>query len=118
VVIIPPEGKVADYLASLRRLQALEVKAILPGHGPAIADPQAKLQEYLDHRMLRERQIVAALQVGPQEIAALVRQIYHDVDPRLHEWAGLSVQAHLLKLAEEGRVRAEGEVPHARWRLL
>ncbi len=117
VVIIPPEGNVADYLGSLGRLLALEIKLIAPGHGPAITSPRAKLQEYIDHRMMREQQILDALASGLETIPAMVQQIYSDVDPRLHEWAGLSVHAHLLKLESEGRVSKEGQAPHARWRL-
>lgn len=117
VVIIPPEGDVADYLASLRRLLEMEIKRIAPGHGPAIPSPREKLQEYIDHRMLREQQIIDALASGPKTIPAMVQQIYSDVDPRLHEWAGLSVHAHLLKLESEGRVSKEEQAPHALWRL-
>jgi glyoxylase-like metal-dependent hydrolase (beta-lactamase superfamily II) len=118
VVIIPPEGNVADYLASLRRLLALEMKLIAPAHGPAITSPHAKLQEYIEHRMMREQQIIGGLASGPKTIPALVQSIYSDVDPRLHEWAGLSVHAHLLKLEDEGRVSKEAQEPHALWRLI
>ncbi|HEY7122607.1 MAG TPA: MBL fold metallo-hydrolase [Ktedonobacterales bacterium] len=117
VVIIPPEGNVADYLASLRQLLALDIRLLVPAHGPAITSAQAKLQEYIDHRMMREQQILDALASGPKTIPAMVQSIYSDVDPRLHEMAGLSVHAHLLKLESDRRVSHDEQTPHAHWRL-
>jgi glyoxylase-like metal-dependent hydrolase (beta-lactamase superfamily II) len=117
-VIPPDDGDLADYLASLRRLQALEVRRIYPAHGPVIEDAPAKIQEYLDHRMMRERQILEALGDGLRTIPELVARIYADVSPALHHAAGMSVRSHLVKLQREGRVREE-PVPHApsRWLL-
>ncbi len=109
VVIIPPEGDMLDYLASLRHLQTLNLASIVPAHGPVITDPQSKLTEYIEHRQQREQQIIAVLQTNPQgsEIPAIVQQIYTDVNPELHAMAARSVEAHLLKLEREGRVRNE-----------
>ncbi len=109
VVIIPPEGDMLDYLASLRHLQSLNLASIVPAHGPVITDPQAKLAEYIEHRQQREQQIIAVLQANPQgsEIPAIVQQIYTDVNPELHAMAARSVEAHLLMLEREGRVRNE-----------
>ncbi|HEY7348966.1 MAG TPA: MBL fold metallo-hydrolase [Ktedonobacterales bacterium] len=118
VVIIPPEGSINEYLRSLRRLLAHDLALILPAHGPFITTPQAKLQEYIDHRLLREQQILAALQAGLDGIPAMVRHIYADVDPQLHGFAGESVRAHLLKLEEEGRVaQREAQGGETIWRL-
>ena len=111
VVIIPPEGDMLDYLASLRRLLTLNLRQILPAHGPMIDDPQRLLTDYISHREAREAQVIAALAArspdgrAPQTIAALVAHIYTDVDPQLHPVAAYSVQAHLIKLAREGRAR-------------
>ncbi len=106
-VISPPEGDLLDYLNSLKRLQSERIIEMVPGHGPVVSDPQGKVVEYIEHRMLRERQILAVLQ--GQEVSAtipeMVAQIYADVDPRLHPIAAHSVEAHLLKLEREGRVR-------------
>jgi glyoxylase-like metal-dependent hydrolase (beta-lactamase superfamily II) len=118
VVILPPEGSIAEYLASLRRLLALDLALILPAHGPMVTAPRAKLQEYIDHRLLRERQILEALQDGLDRIPAMVQRIYADVDPRLHGFAGESVRAHLLKLEAEGRVAQREEQGETAWRLL
>ena len=109
VVIIPPEGEMLDYLASLRRLQTLDLASIVPAHGPVITDPQAKLAEYIEHRLQREQQIIVTLQANPSgiNIPNIVQQIYTDVNPALHTMAARSVEAHLLKLERERRVRHE-----------
>ncbi len=106
-IIAPPDGDMAAYLASLRRLRALDLAVIFPGHGPPVEQPTALLDEYLAHRLARERQIVDALGEGPSEIAALVARIYLDLHPGLVWAAGLTVRAHLEKLAREGAVVAE-----------
>ncbi|HLY31802.1 MAG TPA: MBL fold metallo-hydrolase [Ktedonobacterales bacterium] len=126
VVIIPPEGDMLDYLASLRRLLTLDLRVILPAHGPQIVNPHALLEDYLRHREAREAQVIAALAASapaPQTVPALVTSIYTDVDPQLHPIAAHSVLAHLLKLEREGRARRLGETaPHthgldAAWEL-
>lgn len=111
IVIVPPEGDMLDYLASLNRLQTLDLARIVPAHGPTITDPQAKLAEYIEHRLQRERQILALLQVHPRGIAipAIVQHIYTDTNPALHAMAARSVEAHLLKLERENRARRENE---------
>ncbi|WP_322480499.1 MBL fold metallo-hydrolase [Thermogemmatispora sp.] len=117
VVIAPPEGDMAAYLASLRRLQRLELRSIVPGHGPIITDPGSKLAEYIDHRLLREQQVITALARFPEgaTVSALVPHVYADVSSTLHALAAQSLTAHLLKLEQEGRVRRQdGE----RWQLL
>lgn len=118
VVILPPEGNVGDYLASLRRLLTLDLALILPAHGPAVTEPHAKLQEYIDHRLLREQQILEALRAGLERIPDMVQRIYADVDPRLHGFAGESVRAHLLKLESEGRVTPQSVDGETRWRMI
>ena len=104
VVIKPPEGDMQDYLDSLKRLQEMDIAEIVPAHGPTITDPQAKLSEYIAHRMQREQQVIGALEVLERGaiIPQIVQQVYTDVDPRLHSVAQWSVEAHLLKLEREG----------------
>ncbi len=117
--VIPAEdGDLLDYLNSLRRLQALGVRRIYPAHGPVVEDGPALIAEYIEHRLLRERQILEALGDGPSTIPALVERIYAAVAKNLHAMAGQSVASHLKKLAREGRVR-EHPVPDAasRWEL-
>lgn len=106
-VIIPPEGDMLDYLNSLKRLQSMDIAEIVPAHGPNILDAQAKLAEYITHRLQREQQVIDALQTLPPGtiIPAMVEHIYVDVDPRLHPVAAWTVESHLLKLEREGRVK-------------
>jgi glyoxylase-like metal-dependent hydrolase (beta-lactamase superfamily II) len=113
VVIAPPEGDLLDYMASLRRLLALDLRLILPAHGPAVTEPRELLAYYIRHREERERQVLAGLGRGLTTLPALVAFVYADVDPQLHPIAAQSLTAHLLKLEREGRVAREGEV----WRL-
>jgi glyoxylase-like metal-dependent hydrolase (beta-lactamase superfamily II) len=106
VVIAPPEGNMSDYFASLQRYLALDkLTALLPGHGPIIADARAKIEEYVTHRLEREAKILKALQPAPLTIPAIVKEVYTDVAPAMHQLAELSVRAHLDKLQAEGRVQ-------------
>jgi glyoxylase-like metal-dependent hydrolase (beta-lactamase superfamily II) len=119
VVIAPPEGDLADYLASLRRLLALDIKLILPGHGPVIARPRDLLEGYIQHREEREAQVLAGLVAGDRTVGELVMRIYAAVDPALHPVAALSVTAHLEKLEREGRVgRVDVVSDTTMWRLI
>ena len=104
VVIDPPEGHMATYLDSLRRMQALPVTALFPAHGPVMANAKAKIQEYLDHRLDRERRILDAWQRGSREPGEIVKQVYTDVPPAMHALAERSVIAHLEKLREERQI--------------
>jgi glyoxylase-like metal-dependent hydrolase (beta-lactamase superfamily II) len=106
-VIPADDGDLLAYLDSLRRLLALDVRRIYPAHGPVIEDGPARITEYLEHRMLRERQILAALADGVETIPAIVARIYVEVAPALHPVAALSVESHLKKLAREGRAHEE-----------
>ena len=118
--VIPSEdGDLLDYMNSLARLQSLDVRRIYPAHGPVIEDAQGKLTEYIEHRLLRERQILEALGDGLRTIPVMVERIYKDVPKSLHMMAGQSVASHLKKLAREGRVREhpDGTAP-SRWELL
>jgi glyoxylase-like metal-dependent hydrolase (beta-lactamase superfamily II) len=104
-VIDPPEGDLAQYLRSLRRLRELRPRTIYPGHGPVVLDAMAKLEEYLAHREERERQVLEGLAEGPRTPEELVPSIYAGYPAELHPLAARSVLAHLLKLEAEGRVR-------------
>jgi len=118
--VIPAEdGDLLDYMSSLKRLQQLGVRRIYPAHGPVVEDGPALIAEYIEHRLLRERQILEVLGDGPSTIPAIVERVYAAVPKTLHAMAGQSVASHLKKLAREGRVR-EHPVPDApsRWDLL
>jgi glyoxylase-like metal-dependent hydrolase (beta-lactamase superfamily II) len=101
-----------DYLDSLRRLRGTGLTTIHPGHGPVVTAPDELITEYIEHRLDRERQILAALESGATTVGEIVVAVYHDVDPALHPVAAMSVAAHLAKLAAEGTVEVE---PEPRW---
>ena len=97
-------GSLADYMASLRRLEALDLDLLLPGHGPEIDDPAAKIAEYIAHRTEREDRLVAALQRGERSRARLLAEVWNDVPEQLRGPAAIAMQAHLEKLKDEGRL--------------
>jgi glyoxylase-like metal-dependent hydrolase (beta-lactamase superfamily II)/8-oxo-dGTP pyrophosphatase MutT (NUDIX family) len=107
VVIDPPEGNMADYLASLARVRALEPTAIFGAHGPVVGTPIAKIDEYVAHRLEREAKIYAAVASGAATPAAIVAAVYTDVPEKLHRLAERSVLAHLEKLETDGRVTVD-----------
>jgi glyoxylase-like metal-dependent hydrolase (beta-lactamase superfamily II) len=99
-------GSLADYMASLERLRALEPVLMCPGHGPWITDPAAKIGEYIEHRREREAKLVAALEAGERSRAALLDAAWDDVPEVLRPAAAVAMQAHLEKLEDEGRLPA------------
>jgi glyoxylase-like metal-dependent hydrolase (beta-lactamase superfamily II) len=107
-VIRPPDGNMTDYLKSLERLLGFDISLILPGHGPLIGKPEAKIREYIKHRLEREQQVLAALRSGRNSIGDITQMIYVDVSQALQRVAEFSVQAHLEKLMREGRVKRDG----------
>jgi glyoxylase-like metal-dependent hydrolase (beta-lactamase superfamily II) len=106
-VIRPPDGNMTDYLKSLERLLGFSVDLILPGHGPLVAKAEDKIREYIDHRRMREQQVLRALRGGRNTIGDITEMIYVDVSAALKRVAEFSVQAHLEKLIDEGRVKKE-----------
>ncbi len=107
--VIPDDGDLGDYLASLRRLLALDAAVIYPAHGPAIRNPREKIGQYLAHRELRDRQVVDGLRAGLRRVEDLVARTYTDIPKALHLAAAMSVRAHLRKLEREGVVARDGE---------
>lgn len=105
VVIVPPGGNMAHYIASLRRLLDYDVQVVAPGHGDLIADCRGEVEKLVRHRLMREAKVASALSDTPQSLDGLVVKVYDDVDPAMHEWAKLSLLAHLIKLEGEGRTR-------------
>lgn len=108
-VVIPPDGRMRDYMASLEKLLAREDMQYWPGHGGGLTEPQRMVRALLHHRRLREAAILAALDKGPAEIPALVASVYQGLDPRLKGAAALSVLAHLQDLTERALVHADGD---------
>lgn len=106
-VIPPPDGDMAQYIQSLEKLLEFKISLLLPGHGPILGDPKGKIKEYIDHRMMRERQVLDSLRQGRHTIGSITEAIYVGVPAPLLRVAELSVQAHLIKLVREGRVKSE-----------
>jgi glyoxylase-like metal-dependent hydrolase (beta-lactamase superfamily II) len=102
---VPPDGgSLAAYMDSLRLLQAESIELICPGHGPWVTDPAAKLAEYLEHREMRERRLLAALDRGERSKQVLLAEAWSDVPAELRPAAALVMEAHLQKLAAEDRL--------------
>jgi len=102
---VPPDGgSLAAYLDSLKRVQSLDLELLCPGHGPYVTDPAAKIREYIDHRLDRERKLVAALDAGERSNARLLDAAWDDVPAELRPAAALVMQAHLEKLDAEGKL--------------
>jgi len=103
---VPPDGgSLTAYMDSLRRMQAEPIELICPGHGPWIEDPAAKLAEYVEHREMRERRLLAALERGERSRKALLAEVWDDVPSEVRPAAAMVMQAHLDKLENEGRFK-------------
>ena len=104
VVIDPPDGNMADYLASLRYIKTLDPAILMPGHGGPLADPIASIDALIAHRLRREAKVLAAFRPDqPLSVDELVPIVYDDVSAGLHVVAARSLLAHLLKLERENR---------------
>jgi len=114
IVIDPPEGDMAVYLASLQRLLDLSPGTLFPAHGPPIPDGPGKLREYLEHRAMRAALVLAAVQAGAATPAEVVAQAYSDTPEPLHPIAERQALAHLLQLAAEGKASERDGRWHAR----
>lgn len=104
VFIAPDPGALAGYLAGLRRLRDVHPAVLCPGHGPVVEDPQAKLDEYIHHRLDRERRLVEALNQGRRRVDELLDSAWSDAPPGLRAVAAVTLAAHLDKLEDEGRL--------------
>jgi glyoxylase-like metal-dependent hydrolase (beta-lactamase superfamily II) len=106
-------GNLSEYLRSLERLLLLEPKVLLPAHGPRIENPRALLTSYLEHRRMREQQVMDALHAGRTSVQEIAESIYDGLDPALLPAAHENVRAHLQKLKAQGLVIDEAD----RWRF-
>ena len=106
--IFPPDGHMGDYLRSLQKLRDKNPRRIHPAHGPTRDDAVALIDEYIAHRLDRERQVLDALARGAATIPEMRALIYPDLDERLHGAAEIQLTAHLIKLQEENRVISAG----------
>ena len=111
VFVYPDPGALRGYLSALRRLRVLGLRVICPGHGPVVLDAGAKLDEYLAHRLERERRLVEALDAGLRTADDLLDRVWSDAPAALRPAATVTLAAHLDKLAEEDRLPAGVERP-------
>ena len=107
-IVAPPDGAMADYMASLERLLARDDRVYFPGHGGPVTEPQAYIRGLRTHRRMRERAILERVRAGDRKIADMVAAIYRDTDPRLHGAATLSVLAHIEDLIGREEIRSDG----------
>jgi glyoxylase-like metal-dependent hydrolase (beta-lactamase superfamily II) len=107
-VVTPPDGDMAQYMASVKKLMARDDAILYPTHGAPVTDPKPFLAAYLEHRLDREKQIVACIRDGLTTIPQMVARMYADVDKRLHPAASRSVLAHLIQLENENRAVNDG----------
>lgn len=111
VFIAPDPGALAGYLGALHRLRERELDVLCPGHGPPIWEPRAKLEEYIEHRLQRERLLLAALAEGRRSTPELLDAAWSDVSAELRPVAAVSLRAHLDKLEDERRLPDDVERP-------
>ncbi len=115
VLIDPPEGNMRDYLNSLKRMRKLpNLSVMFGGHGPAIANPYEKIDEYITHRLDREQHILEAVRDGADTPKKIVARVYTDVSPKAHAMAERAVLAHLEKLIEDGLVTLDNDGSYSR----
>ena len=109
-VVVPPDGDMAAYMASLEKLRSRDDRVYYPAHGPPVTNPQQYVRSLIGHRMQRERQILKLVSQQPREIPDIVANAYPGLDSRLVTAAGGSVHAHLLDLQRRGLVVQDGEL--------
>ena len=117
-IVAPPDGLMADYMASLARLIARQERLLLPAHGAGIPEPTEFLEALVRHRLGREKAVLDRLAAGDETIPDMVRVVYAEVDRSLHGAAALSMLAHVEDLVGRGLVVCDGRVDlQARYRL-
>lgn len=109
-IIAPPDGYMADYFASLKKLMERDEEVYWPTHGGPKQDPKAFVRAFLTHRKMREAAIETRIKKGDRKISDIVKNIYSDVDPRLHPAAAMSTMAHIEHLIERERVKTDEEL--------
>ena len=108
-VVVPPDGEMAAYMASLDKLRQRSDRVFYPAHGPPVTNPQQYVRGLSGHRLQREKQILRLVGERPRDIPDIVAEAYPGLDPRLVNAAGGSVYAHLLDLEKRGLVVQNGE---------
>jgi glyoxylase-like metal-dependent hydrolase (beta-lactamase superfamily II) len=107
-IVAPPDGSMADYMASLERMLKRHDRIFFPGHGGPVKHPSSFMRGLRTHRRMRERAVLERIRSGDRLIPEMVKAIYRDTDIRLHGAAALSVLAHIEDLVEKGLVETDG----------
>jgi len=115
VFIAPDPGALSGYLRALERLRGMDLEVLCPGHGSTVEDPAAKIDQYVSHRLDRERRLVAALEAGRRSVDELLDEVWDDAPEVLRPAAAVTLAAHLDKLEEEGRLPEGVERPKWPW---
>jgi len=115
VFVSPYPGSLTAYLDALARLKRRELTVLCPGHGPLVEDPRAKLDQYISHRLDRERRLLEALNAGKRSVDELLDDAWSDAPPHLRAAATVTLAAHLDKLQDEGRLPSDVERPTLRF---
>jgi glyoxylase-like metal-dependent hydrolase (beta-lactamase superfamily II) len=108
-VVVPPDGEMGAYIASLEKLRQRADRVYYPAHGPPVTNPQQYVRGLIGHRMQREKQILRLVGERARDIPGIVANAYPGLDPRLVPAAGGSVLAHLVDLEQRGLVERDGE---------
>lgn len=111
VFIAPDPGALSGYLAGLAKLRRHQLTVLLPGHGPVVNEPAAKIEEYIEHRLDRERRLIAALAAGARSVPELLAAAWSEVPEILRPAATVTLAAHLDKLQSEDRLPSGVERP-------
>jgi glyoxylase-like metal-dependent hydrolase (beta-lactamase superfamily II) len=114
-IVSPPDGDMRDYIDSLRKVIDRNDASLWPTHGAPVTEPQPFLHAFLEHRLEREAQVLAAVRSGQSDIEGMVKSMYADVREELHKAAARSVLSHLIKLVDDGEVTVEGKGKSARY---
>jgi glyoxylase-like metal-dependent hydrolase (beta-lactamase superfamily II) len=114
-VVSPPDGDMRAYMDSLRKVMGRDDTTLWPTHGAPVTSPKPFLGAFLQHRLEREAQILAAVRAGNSQIEVMVKELYADVREELHKPAARSVLSHLIKLIDDGQVTVEGRGTEARY---
>lgn len=107
-IVSPPDGNMRDYLSSLRVCLNRNEATYLPGHGPEIRNTKPFVRAYLNHRLMREKEVSKCLAKGISTIPEMVRSMYTHLPDGMHGAAARSVLAHMEHMVETGRVKCEG----------
>jgi glyoxylase-like metal-dependent hydrolase (beta-lactamase superfamily II)/8-oxo-dGTP pyrophosphatase MutT (NUDIX family) len=117
ILIVPPDGDLAIYLASLRRIRAVNCRLLLPSHGSPSAQPGRTIDECLAHRAKREEQLLESLAAGPRRVSELTEELYRSTPTAMTRLAEFQLRAGLHKLHAEGKARSHGDGEDAVWSL-